>query len=236
MAYALAQSLNSIAIQILDYAGVSRAVDVAHALGIQSKLDANLSLALGTSVVTPLELATAYNTISQLGEYHTTYVIDHINDGKKNSLYKFIPFEGKQVVKREDVAALTMMMTGGCEFRNGYPPPISDGHKPAKPAPPKITAMHGLLDLCRNSPLLPGWGNDDNAKMKKGNGWQFPRASLVIVYESARWAVNLPCPWRRKASVMTLRPRSQILVMNSFNGTMPHPNRKTIPPHPAQPP
>ena len=100
LATALAHSLNSVAIQVLQTAGVGRAIENAKNFGIQTPMEPNLSLALGTSVLHPIELATAYNTISQLGEYHPTYVIDHIilNDGEK--LYQYVVFDGKQVARQ----------------------------------------------------------------------------------------------------------------------------------------
>lgn len=173
IAQALAQSLNSIAIQILDFAGVTRAVDTAHALGITSNLDANLSLALGTSVVSPLELATAYNTIAQLGQFHTTYVIDNITTDKKQKLYQFTPFDGKQVAAREDVAALTMMMTGVVNYGTGT------GANIGRPQAGKTGTTQDYRDawFAGFVPQLTAvtWmGNDNNAKMKKVTGGSFP--------------------------------------------------------------
>lgn len=173
MAYALAKSLNSVAIRILDYAGVTRAVDIAHRLGIESNIDANLSMALGTSVVSPLELATAYNTISQLGAYHTTYVIKSIRDKKDKKLYEFVPFEGKQVVSQENTAALTMMMTGVVNFGTGT------GANIGRPEAGKTGTTNEYRDawFAGFVPQLTAvvWmGNDDNEKTAKLTGGSYP--------------------------------------------------------------
>ena len=57
---AFAQSVNTIAVQLGQDTGIDNVVDMAHKMGIQSKLDATPSLALGSSDVTLLELVDAY--------------------------------------------------------------------------------------------------------------------------------------------------------------------------------
>ena len=59
LATALSHSLNSVAAQLVMEVGPQTVIDTAHRLGVQSKLEANASLALGTSEVTLLELTDA---------------------------------------------------------------------------------------------------------------------------------------------------------------------------------
>jgi len=65
---AFAESLNSVAAQLALRAGPARIIDVAQRLGITSKLEPNVSLALGTSEVSLLELMAAYGTIANNGK------------------------------------------------------------------------------------------------------------------------------------------------------------------------
>jgi penicillin-binding protein 1A len=60
---ALAKSNNIVTIRILQEIGVRYAIDYARQLGITSPLQEDLTLALGSSALTPLELATAYATL-----------------------------------------------------------------------------------------------------------------------------------------------------------------------------
>lgn len=228
MAYALAKSLNSVAIQILDYATVTRAVDIAHALGITSNLDANLSLALGTSVVTPVELATAYNTIAQLGEYHSTYVIESISDSKNHSLYKFVPFDGKQVVQRENVAALTMMMTGVVNFGTGT------GANIGRPQAGKTGTTQDYRDawFAGFVPQLTAvaWmGNDDNAKMKKVTGGSFP-ARLWASFMRRAIGGEAPLPLAAESVSYDTTPKDSIGGDDviKWNGEAPPPAATTV--------
>ncbi|MBK8479905.1 MAG: PBP1A family penicillin-binding protein [Proteobacteria bacterium] len=65
--YALAHSLNSVAVRLLDEVGVAPVRELARRLGISSALGGDLSLALGSYGVRPLELATAYAAFANGG-------------------------------------------------------------------------------------------------------------------------------------------------------------------------
>jgi penicillin-binding protein 1A len=64
---ALAQSHNVITIRILEDIGVGYAINYARKLGIESPINRDLTLALGSSALTPLELATAYSVFASGG-------------------------------------------------------------------------------------------------------------------------------------------------------------------------
>jgi membrane peptidoglycan carboxypeptidase len=72
-------------------AGPEKVVEAAHALGIQSKLNAVPSLALGTSEVKPIELAEMYATFAARGVRHETYFIDRVVDGKGHTIFSQKP-------------------------------------------------------------------------------------------------------------------------------------------------
>ena len=62
---ALSLSLNTVAVRLGLEVGPKAVVAVAHRLGIASELEPNASIALGTSEVTPLEMAAAYARLRQ---------------------------------------------------------------------------------------------------------------------------------------------------------------------------
>jgi penicillin-binding protein 1A len=64
---ALAQSNNEAAVQLLRTVGPKQVVDWAQQLGIESKLGADLSLALGSYELTPIELCNAFATFASGG-------------------------------------------------------------------------------------------------------------------------------------------------------------------------
>ena len=69
MKRALELSLNTATVRLLERVGVSKVIDMAKALHITSRFEPNLSLALGSTEVSPLELAAAYATIARYGLY-----------------------------------------------------------------------------------------------------------------------------------------------------------------------
>ncbi len=64
---ALAHSVNSIAVRLADEVGISGVHRFARQAGMERPLTDNLTVALGSSELTPLELATAYATIASGG-------------------------------------------------------------------------------------------------------------------------------------------------------------------------
>ncbi len=66
---ALAQSINTVAIKLIADVGPKAVEDFARAAGIEAPLADNLTLALGSSEVTPVELANAYSTVAANGKY-----------------------------------------------------------------------------------------------------------------------------------------------------------------------
>lgn len=91
MLEALAKSRNLATVRLLSEIGVDAALDMARALGIQSPIERNLSIALGSASVSPIELCTAYATFASLGERPTPYFIREIRDGSGNVLEKTTP-------------------------------------------------------------------------------------------------------------------------------------------------
>ena len=65
--HALAKSINTVSIRVLHDIGAEQVVDLAHRMGIAAELPAELSLALGSGEVTPLELTCAFATLAAGG-------------------------------------------------------------------------------------------------------------------------------------------------------------------------
>ena len=82
MREALTNSINVVSVKILEQIGVQSAIETAKKLGITSPLDANLTLALGSSSITPLELTTAYATLASGGFRPTPYYVTKVTDAE----------------------------------------------------------------------------------------------------------------------------------------------------------
>lgn len=86
---AFAKSLNSVAIQLGKEVGVGAVASIARKCGIVSKIDKDdLTIVLGTSEVSLLELTGSYATIANGGEPVIPRVILDMQDSNSNILYK----------------------------------------------------------------------------------------------------------------------------------------------------
>ena len=88
---ALAQSRNLATIRLLNDIGVDAALQEARKLGIESPIERNLSVALGSSGVTPLEMCTAYATFANGGVRPTPFFIREVRDAAGNVLERNAP-------------------------------------------------------------------------------------------------------------------------------------------------
>lgn len=77
---ALAKSLNTVAIKLLSEVGIKTVHETAKKMGIKSRLTADLSLALGSSGVTVLEITNAMTTLAAGGLYEEPVFILRIGD------------------------------------------------------------------------------------------------------------------------------------------------------------
>ncbi|MBJ6725637.1 penicillin-binding protein 1A [Geomesophilobacter sediminis] len=80
MREALTNSINIVSVKILESIGVNSAIEYAKKLGITSPLAANLTLALGSSSLTPMELTSAYAVFASGGYRMTPYFITKVVD------------------------------------------------------------------------------------------------------------------------------------------------------------
>jgi len=94
----VAQSDNAVALKVLEEVGAENVVQWASALGIESRLQATPSLALGAYEVSPLELTNAYTTLADGGEYRSASLVT-----------KVIAPGGRQLVLPAEPPARTVM-------------------------------------------------------------------------------------------------------------------------------
>lgn len=91
MREALTNSINVVSVKILEMIGVDYAVAFAQRLGFTSKIEPNLSLALGAASVSPLELTSAYTAFANKGVYYPPYYIVKVTDSEGKVLEEHPP-------------------------------------------------------------------------------------------------------------------------------------------------
>ena len=84
---ALARSLNVVAVQALRDVGIAQLTDFARRAGLNSPIPADLSAALGSATVSPLEITNAYATFASGGLAGTPVLIRRIEDHEGRLLH-----------------------------------------------------------------------------------------------------------------------------------------------------
>ena len=115
---ALMKSLNVVSAKLVNDLTPERVIKTARQMGITSPLGENLSLALGATGVSPLEMAGVYSVISNLGILNEPYLIDRIEDFRGNTLYEHFYF-GVQRFSQKSIYPLLDMMRGVVEEGTG---------------------------------------------------------------------------------------------------------------------
>jgi penicillin-binding protein 1A len=94
MREALARSSNLVSVRILDHVGVARAREWSTRFGLDAaRQPSNLTLALGTGSVTPLQMVRAYATLANGGWRVTPVVVEKITDAQGKVLFEAPPPE-----------------------------------------------------------------------------------------------------------------------------------------------
>ncbi|MCB0339999.1 MAG: hypothetical protein KDD53_10360, partial [Bdellovibrionales bacterium] len=120
---ALQRSRNLVSADIISRIGVDAAINYARKLGIESPLGRNLSLSLGSSEVTLLELARAYGVFAARGVLFQSVFASKIVDRDGITTYDYNDhiFEaGKQAINANSAFIMAYMMKGVVEHGTGY--------------------------------------------------------------------------------------------------------------------
>ncbi|TXD81789.1 penicillin-binding protein [Subsaximicrobium wynnwilliamsii] len=85
--YGLSNSVNTIAVKVLEEVGIAKTIAQAEKMGISSELPKVPSLALGTAELSLLELASAYTSYVNNGRASVPFYITKIKDKNGNIIY-----------------------------------------------------------------------------------------------------------------------------------------------------
>jgi penicillin-binding protein 2D len=128
---ALEKSRNVIAAQLIDMTGPDAVAATARRFGINGDLMPTPALALGTSGVSPIEMAAAYAVFATGGTYYQPYAITRIEDTRGNIIYDYIT-RGRDVANPQIIYQMVDMMrsvvdhgTGGVVRRMGFSLPAA---------------------------------------------------------------------------------------------------------------
>lgn len=171
---AFKKSINTIAVKIANQIGVKNVIQKAYDMGVKSPLEANLSIALGTSGVSLLDMTSAFSTIANGGEYQEPFAIEYIKTLEGGQyLYKNQEKPKVRVLTEDAANSLDYLLTKVVEEGTG---------RRAK-APFKVSGKTGTSQEFRD-----GWfvgysdkltigvwmGNDNDKPTKRVSGGTYP--------------------------------------------------------------
>jgi len=115
---AIEESVNVVTVKIQEKVGLNHTIQVARRFGIASPLDVNLSLALGTSDLTLIELTSAYGALANQGQWLPPTTIRYVTDAQGKLLEEHLP-EPREAVAPETAYVITHMLRGVVERGTG---------------------------------------------------------------------------------------------------------------------
>jgi penicillin-binding protein 1A len=116
---ALAKSRNVITIKILQDIGIDYVIDYARKLGIESTLNRDLSIALGSSGVSLIELVNAYSVFNNGGFLVQPCFVTRILDRDGNVLEEAVPVK-EQVIDKSTAYIMTNLLENVVQNGTGW--------------------------------------------------------------------------------------------------------------------
>jgi penicillin-binding protein 1A len=170
--YALENSLNTATIRLEQEVGPQAVADLAHRMGVASKLEPELALTLGASDVTLLEMTSAYGVFANGGVRAAPIAVTRVTDWSGKVLEEHVP--ARHVVLSPEVAYVMTDMLKGVVLR---------GTGTAANLNIPQAGKTGTSDDYRNAwfigftpHIVAGvwFGNDDNSPMNHVVGGSLP--------------------------------------------------------------
>jgi penicillin-binding protein 1A len=171
---ALALSRNIVAVKLAERVGVDRIIDYAHRMGVTSPLEANLSLALGSSGVTVLDQASGYSTLANQGLHVDPTPFRIVKDSLGSTVLDDRFPQATDVVSAGTAYIMTSIFEDVINHGTGYPNAII-----GRPAAGKTGTTSSFRDawFVGYTPDLVAavWlGNDDYTPMVESYGGNVP--------------------------------------------------------------
>lgn len=174
MREALAYSLNTAAVRVSEDIGPEKVVEVAHRMGIQSPIQPNPSIPLGTDEVNLLELTGAFLPFARTGLKMPVHTILRVENADGLILYEHRAPKPERIVDKDIATNMTNMMYQVIHSGTGRAARLGE-----RPAAGKTGTSQDWRDawfLGYTKDLITGvWvGNDDDSPMNRVTGGGLP--------------------------------------------------------------
>ncbi|MFQ5561795.1 MAG: penicillin-binding transpeptidase domain-containing protein, partial [Nitrospinota bacterium] len=115
---ALTHSRNVVTVKLLQQVGLNYVVNYANRFKLGGRLKADMSLALGTSEVTPLELTAMYGVFANKGVYVEPMAVNYITD-RTGDIIEVNTSEPEQIISRENAFLMASMLQSVVQHGTG---------------------------------------------------------------------------------------------------------------------
>ncbi len=171
---ALSMSLNTVSVRLALEVGPKAIVATAHRLGIISTLDPNPSIALGTSEVSVLEMASAYVPFANGGIGVIPYVIDGVKTADGKVLYDRAASGPGRVIAPEYVAMMNHMLEQTIITGTGRRAELPGWDAAGKTGTSQDYRDAWFVGYTAHYVTAVWLGNDDSSPTKKASGANLP--------------------------------------------------------------
>ncbi len=193
LATAMQHSLNTVAARLIQEVTPKEVIRTAQRLGITSALQPNLSLALGTSEVTPLEMTAAYATFANGGQSVLPYVIREVRQTNGKVVYARKAANLGPVIQPQNLAMINTMFNGVMNGGTGSKFNIPGWQVGGKSGTTQDYGDAWFVGFTAKLVTAVWVGNDDNSKMKRVTGAGLP-GEIWGKYMKAAHAGAQPLP------------------------------------------
>jgi len=196
---AFADSINTVAVTVLQRAGIDRVIRWAKRLGITTPLKREAGLALGASEVTLLELTSAYVAFANGGTPVWPYGVSEITDESGQVLYRRLGSGPGLTIDPRLIAEMNKLLGAVVNYGTGKAARLD------RPTFGKTGTNEGYRDawfIGYSGALTTGvwFGNDDGSPMKNVTGGGLPARTWKQFMTDAEKSQPKPAPVAKSRS------------------------------------
>jgi penicillin-binding protein 1A len=182
---ALARSVNTVAVKLAEEVGPASIIAVAKRLGMTAELNEVISLALGTSEVTLLDLANSYVPFANGGRPFPGHTIRRITTKDGRILYEAAKLEPDAVIADRELEAMQEMLLNVVERGTARGVRVPKHQIAGKTGTSQEYRDAWFIGF--SASMIAGvWiGNDDNSPMLKVTGGSVPAEIFNAVMQEA---------------------------------------------------
>ena len=171
---ALTLSRNVVAVKLAERVGVDRVIEYAHRMGITSPLEANLSLALGSSVVSVLDQASGYSTLANQGLHVDPTPFRLVKDSLGSIVLDDQYPQANDVIGAGTAYIVTSMLEDVIAKGTGYPNAVIGRPVAGKTGTTSNFRDAWFVGFTPDLVTAVWLGNDDYSRMNESYGGNVP--------------------------------------------------------------